>query len=123
LDVDGNLWVADGLNNRVLEFKPPFSSGMAASLVLGQPDFKQNFAGSTNAAMKMPTAIAFDGNGTLFVTDQNNNRTLMFAPPFSNGMAATSVIGQTDFTSISPNQGGNAQANTQYTPSAVALSY
>ena len=35
----GNIWVAESHNNRVIEYAAPFSSGEAASLVLGQPDF------------------------------------------------------------------------------------
>src|SRR5439155_18950122 len=35
----GNLWVADLGNNRVLEYQPPFSTDMSASLVLGQSGF------------------------------------------------------------------------------------
>ena len=34
LDATGNLWVADTFNDRVLEFAPPFTNGMSASLVL-----------------------------------------------------------------------------------------
>ena len=36
-DSRGNHRVADRDNNRVLEYRPPFSTGMAASLELGQP--------------------------------------------------------------------------------------
>jgi DNA-binding transcriptional ArsR family regulator len=35
-DASGNLWVADWVGVRVLEYKPPFSNGMNASLVIGQ---------------------------------------------------------------------------------------
>ena len=34
-DASGDLWVADRGNNRVLEYAPPFSTGMAASMELG----------------------------------------------------------------------------------------
>ena len=33
----GDLWVADRANNRVLEYVPPFTTGMAATVALGQP--------------------------------------------------------------------------------------
>jgi hypothetical protein len=39
----------------------------------------------------------FDSNGQLYVPDFGNNRTLVFAPPFSTGMNATLVIGQGNF--------------------------
>src|SRR5512136_1839618 len=44
LDLSGNLYVADTLNNRVLVFNAPLSSGENAAVVLGQPDFTSNTA-------------------------------------------------------------------------------
>ncbi|HET7344581.1 MAG TPA: hypothetical protein VFJ05_01750 [Nitrososphaeraceae archaeon] len=38
LDSGGNLWIADNVNHRVLEYVPPFTNGKAANVVLGQPD-------------------------------------------------------------------------------------
>ena len=38
-DSSGNMWVLDSANFRVLEFKPPFTTNMGASLVIGQPNF------------------------------------------------------------------------------------
>jgi len=38
-DKNGDLWVADRLFSRVLEFKPPFGNGMKASIVIGYPNF------------------------------------------------------------------------------------
>jgi sugar lactone lactonase YvrE len=102
-DSYGNLWVADFGNNRVLQFQPPFSTGMNASLVIGQVNFTQNSTpvlGWPNAStLSGPSGVAFDSYGNLFVVDQLDNRTLVFAPPFSNDMAATMVIGQTNFAS------------------------
>src|ERR1043165_8335992 len=44
LDRDGNLYVADFNNSRVLRYAPPFVNGMNATLVLGQPDFVSGLA-------------------------------------------------------------------------------
>lgn len=101
-DSSGNLWVADALNNRVLEFEPPFSTNMAASLVLGQANLtdnlpNQNLLAPTSATLSLPFQVMFDSNGQLYVPDFGNNRTLVFAPPFSTGMNATLVIGQGNF--------------------------
>ncbi len=93
MDAKGDLWVSD--INRVLEYKPPFTSGMAASLVLGQPDLKtlRGGCGSDLRSMCFPTGLAFDQAGDLWVADSNNSRVLEFRQPFSSGMAATLVLG------------------------------
>jgi sugar lactone lactonase YvrE len=98
-DSSGNLWVVDFGNNRLLQFKPPFSNGMNASLVIGQGNFISGAPATTNSALRGPHLIAFDASGNLWVTDSGNDRVLEFKPPFANGMAASVVIGQTDFIS------------------------
>ncbi len=78
-DKAGNLWVGDANNNRVLEFDPPFSSGMSASLVIGQQDFTTNTAGATQSGFHEPVMSAFDSSGNLWVPDFRNNRVLEFS--------------------------------------------
>ena len=96
-DTSGNLWVTDTGNNRVLEYQPPFTNGMSASLVIGQSDFATAAFATTRDGLNGPTGIAFDSTGDLWVLDTGNNRVLEYAPPFANGMNATLVIGQPDF--------------------------
>jgi len=98
-DGSGNLWVADFGNSRILQYKPPFATGMNASLVLGQADFTSGAGATTNSGLRGPESIAFDASGDLWVSDTYNNRVLEFAPPFANGMTASLVIGQADFVS------------------------
>jgi sugar lactone lactonase YvrE len=97
-DSSGNLWVADALNNRVLEFKSPFTNGMAASVVVGQADFVSSVVATTATSLAFPTGVAFDSAGNLWVGDAANNRVLQFKPPFANGMSASLVLGQASFT-------------------------
>jgi len=101
-DAAGNLWVVDSGNNRVLEFKAPFSGGESASLVIGQPTFGGYIGTTTPGGLNSPSYVAFDPGGNLWVTDQGNNRVLEFTAPFSTGEKASVVIGQTDFTSYAP---------------------
>jgi hypothetical protein len=103
-DHSGNLWVLDKGNNRVLEFVPPFNSGMNASLVLGQANFDTTApsSGQSRLATSIPAAggsdLAVDPFGYLWVSDAGNNRVLEFRPPFANGMDSSLVIGQKNFT-------------------------
>jgi sugar lactone lactonase YvrE len=97
-DSAGRLWVGDAGNNRVLRFSPPFSTGMSADRVLGQALFTTNGAAAGAAALNNPLGVTFDGSGNLWVADSVNNRALRYAPPFTDGMSATLVLGQTNFT-------------------------
>lgn len=101
-DASGKLWIADKYNNRTLMFKPPFTSGMAASLVIGQSSFTTNTPATSQSGLNLPQSLSFDAAGNLWISDQHNNRVLRFNPPFSNGMLASIVIGQADFTHSSP---------------------
>ncbi len=111
--VDGadNLWVADFANNRVMMFPnaATAANNEAATLVLGQPDFNSNAAGSTATTFNSPVGVYGDGNGNIYVSDYGNNRILIFAnaASLSNGAAATYVLGQTNFTSTGTGDNAN----------------
>ena len=98
-DAAGNLWLVDQGNNRVLEYKAPFSTGESASIVIGQADFTSFASATTATGMNSPYGITFDGSGNLWVSDNRNLRVLEFALPFSSGQAASLVLGQQNFTS------------------------
>jgi sugar lactone lactonase YvrE len=118
----GNVWVADGTNNRVLQFPKGsgFTNGEAASLVLGQSSFTTHKHASTKTGMNGPTGIAVDSSGNVWVVDLVNNRVLQFHNPVKNGhngQAASVVLGQSSFTShkIATTQTG------MYAPFGVAI--
>ena len=97
-DDSGDLWVLDSDNNRVLEFKPPFSSGMNSSLVIGQQTFTSDGIALSRSGLDSSHGdLAVDPTGNVWVGDNNNNRILEFSPPFGDGMNASLVIGQKDF--------------------------
>lgn len=97
-DSSGNLWVADEVNNRVLEFTFPLSTGQSATLVIGQGSFTTGTAATSADGLNHPFGVAFGYPGNLWVADLNNRRVLEFTPPFSTGQTATVVIGQPSFT-------------------------
>jgi sugar lactone lactonase YvrE len=113
MDQYGNLLVVDSDNNRVLGFKAPLRSGMAASLVIGQPNFDDT---GCNRGLDAPTAqtlcgpkgLARDREGNLYVGEDDNNRVLAFADPLDGkprDFTAFAVFGQPDFSSAECNVG------------------
>ena len=119
-DADGDLWVADYLNERVLEYQPPFTTGMPASAVLGQTDFGSATSGTSATKFDGPAGLAFDFAGNLAVADENNNRTLIFPQSEQvTGGSGTLVLGQPDLTSGNNNQGGSTSAVTEWLPQGV----
>ncbi len=114
VDQSGNLYVADTPNHRVLIYHAPLSNGVAASVVIGQPNFVSNtyLVSPTAASLAYPQSVAVDSNGNLYVADTSNNRVLEFDAPLSTNMAASRVFGQGgSFTTNDPNQGGISAAS------------
>lgn len=104
-DSKGNLWVADSGNNRVLRFPASVldSPNPAADLVVGQQDFMARSANQgrtvNSASFDTPTGVALDQQDSLYVSDGNNSRVLVFVLPLSTGQGATRVLGKPNFTS------------------------
>ncbi|HXJ72571.1 MAG TPA: NHL repeat-containing protein, partial [Candidatus Dormibacteraeota bacterium] len=95
VDNQGNLWVADSGNSRVLRFAP---GSKTANLVLGQSSFTTSSSGSGLNQMRKPTGVRLHPvTGELFVLDgeeTTTGRLLIFTPPFVNGQSAARAIGQ-----------------------------
>jgi uncharacterized protein (TIGR03437 family) len=106
VDSNGNLWVADRGNGRVLRFPAPFAqTGQPkADLVLGRPSFTAQLTTSdpTRSTLAAPYGLAMSLSGLLIVSDQNQNRVMVFRPVngvFTNGQPAAWLLGQADFSS------------------------
>lgn len=117
-DSQGNFYVVDLNNNRVLKFNDPFTTDSVADEVWGQPDFTtrtphcgqqgQNPSSgsfctdgtsfnSTSVQVFM-AAVEIDPSGNLWVADTGNHRVLRF--PIADGIiskTADLVLGQTNF--------------------------
>lgn len=101
-DGQGNLWISDPGNNRVLRFPASaLAAGApnqpAADLVLGQNDFSStslpaNTTRSEKNYLSQPSGLAFDPQGNLFIAD-TANRVVVYTPPFAIGQAAARVMG------------------------------
>ena len=117
-DSKGNLWTGDYTNNRVLEFKSPFTTGMSASLVIGQVDYTSSASTTSAAGLSDPYDVSFDSEGNLYVADYGNSRTMMFSAPFANGMNATTVLGEPD---MNTSAGGSSATTLYYPNGATAI--
>jgi len=100
---DGDLFVADTGNNRVLEFA---TAGKVAVRVYGQPNFISSASSTLVSAQTLsaPQGLAVDTAYNLYVADTGANRVLIFPNTQSAptaGMAAGMVIGQSRFDSTS----------------------
>lgn len=107
VDPQGNVWVADTFNFRILRFPP---NSKTADLVIGQPDFtaptsigtQQTICSLSPTSRPLhqlctPTLARVNpANGKLYVLDESPSgfkaRILIYSPPFTNGMAADKVL-------------------------------
>ena len=130
VDAQGNLYVPDYFNNRVVRYDWPISSGEAASHVWGQPDFNSyqynNVGGNTTGSPNSSNlnfypngvgdnhyyaGVGTDHWGNLWVADASNNRVLRFpnpnAPAAGDPQATADVVlGQPNFSSaVAASQG------------------
>ncbi len=106
------LVVADRGNHRVLIWSniTAVVSGQAADFVVGQQSFELfdanggDFDSPTAATLSKPISVDVSAAGELAVTDQGNNRVLIWSElPAANGLPARYVVGQSDFTHRAPN--------------------
>ncbi|MGH9653083.1 MAG: hypothetical protein ACRD6B_06395, partial [Bryobacteraceae bacterium] len=94
------LAIADTKNNRILIWNTvPQSLSVPPDVVIGEPDFTTNTAGTTQSSLRAPEGVWIQ-NGKLFVADTFNNRVLIWnSIPTSNNQPADIVLGQPSFTS------------------------
>lgn len=121
LDEQGNLYVADSGNGRVLRFPRPFAQQtQRADLVLGQLGMTVRIADASSRTMAAPYGLAFLPNQGLLVSDLVHNRVLFFAGSAANlvsSQAAAKVFGQPDFVSTS----GGSTDNRMSGPHHIAI--
>ncbi len=104
---DHLLYVADIANSRVMVFSTSgLANGENASYELGQPAGSNAFTTHANSLSQSgfgcnPNSVTFDSvNNRLFVLDNDCDRVMVFSTSsISNGMNASYVIGQSNFTS------------------------
>jgi uncharacterized protein (TIGR03437 family) len=102
LGPDGNIFVADTGNNRVLEFAAAVGINNAAIRVYGQPNFSSSTGPRAVSAQTLtqPSGLAIDPAFNLYVADSGANRIVIFAntrDSAATSNAASIVIGSDRF--------------------------
>ena len=112
-DAQGNLYVSDSGNARVLKFAAPLAGDARATAVLGQVDFtgRRALAEPGSTTLAGPAGLAVDRSGKLYVAVPNDNRVMIFNPNYASGAAAAELLGQLSFTSNAPNANAFPQAS------------
>jgi uncharacterized protein (TIGR03437 family) len=120
IDAGGNVFVADGGNNRVVEF---LSATKTAARVWGQSDFVSNGTNQVKpCSINYPYKMAIDYSAqpfALYVSDTNNNRVLVWKDSvrFRNGDPADMAIGQPNLRSAA----ANVDSQGSFKPAAASL--
>lgn len=114
-DGDGNLWIVDSGNHRVLEFTYPwfgydyatrqYVTKAIADRVYGQPGFTSSRCAAGPAGLCDPRGVAVDAAGELYISDAGNNRIVHHQNPQADAVAER-VYGQADFSGTGCNPGG-----------------
>lgn len=108
-DSQGNLYVTDDSNNRVLKFNDPFATDFIADDVWGQTSFTNRTTPGTPSASSLnmnsvfSAGVEVDAANNLWVADSGNSRVLRFPP---GSKTADLVLGQSSFTTA--NSGSRA---------------
>ncbi len=116
------LFVPEYDNNRVMVFDVnSITNGEDAVYVIGQDDFESNETGTSPTrfdGLEYVGSVYDPTTRRLYVSDLDGNRVLVFdTTTITNGMAASYVLGQDDFTS---NSYGNT-IDTLYSPQALEI--
>jgi hypothetical protein len=138
-----HLYIADSLNSRILGWNnaDSFANGQPADLVIGQPDMFHSVCATTQTGLCLPTGVAVDSNGDLYIADFENDRVVEYNAPYAayaglgdtctaaapcqNQLLANLVFGQPSFTTFSCNRGAgeNKPATNEglYGPEGVSV--
>ncbi len=114
-DLLGNVYVLDGVHNRVRRFLPGSTISTVAGT--GSADFTGDGGPANQAALNQPQGIAVDVAGNVYVSDTENFRIRKIT---TDGNIAT-FAGQTDTSDDSGDDGPALQAHFYY-PGRLAVS-
>jgi sugar lactone lactonase YvrE len=131
VDADGNLWVADSGNNRVVEYDDPLATDAIGDLAIGQlfratgqpsPFTNEpNYGGLGAGSLYGPQRVVVDSAGDVWVADSANRRVLGYDDPKRFDTTADRVLGQPSFVSAVENYTGQISAMGMTVPVGMAV--
>ena len=102
IDKNGNLWIVDMLNYRILGYENPQGIMPAANYVIGQSNFTTANYGASQNTFISPFFISFDSSGNLWVFDSNRVIGFSYSNLYINNQPNASwLMFQTSFTADS----------------------
>ena len=122
VDGNGNLFVGDTSNDRVLEYNAPFAAGgdNLPDHVFGPADFTSDGCAfpPTASSICTPGGVAADASNNIYIADSGDSRVVEFNNPVATlNFVADEVFGQPSFTSNS----GGVTASLVNFPTGVAV--
>lgn len=121
----GRLYVTDRGYNRLLIWNSIPSTQADANLVIGQTNLTSsgaNASGLSASSLSGPDGPPATDGTSLFVSDAQNHRVLVYNPlPTANTPAASFALGQPNLTTATANTGGTSPA-TLNNPAGLAIS-
>jgi sugar lactone lactonase YvrE len=124
VDGEGNLFVSDPPNYRVLGYRRPFETDGTADLVIGQTGFDKNESPSARpmsaSLLFEPSGLAVDAQGDLYISD--SRRVVELDRPFATDTVADRAFGQSRPDAFDPIGPGIPNAPDQiWVPEGIAV--
>jgi len=111
VDASGNIYIADSHNHRIREVSGGNISTIAGT---GTAGFAGDGGAATSAQLALPSAVAVDGSGNIYIADTNNHRIRKIS-----GGTISTIAG--DGEELFAGDGGTATAAALDSPTGVAV--
>jgi hypothetical protein len=111
IDKSGNFYIADSHNNRIRQVTAGTITTIAGT---GTPGFSGDGGVAATAQLSLPSAVAVDGNGNVYIADTNNQRIRKVA-----GTTITTIAGDGEETYAG--DGAAATSAVLDSPTGVAV--